>query len=356
MDEKKNKLIIWGYLGLMVAFIMMVTFGGDDSSHAPDATETHNEVAMEAPAAPEATHEAAVAEEKVHAEAPSKANEAEEHPAEEQENIAKEAPQVASTDTAEPHVDTTVAETSEAHAAVETAHGVKNPFEGKPSPDEAISLLKKGNQRFVHGESAHPHMNLARLLQAGSENQGDHAYATVITCSDSRVPVEAIFDAGIMDLFVIRVAGNVCDVDERGSIEYGLAHVNTPVLVVLGHTQCGAVTAVTQAVLGHGHKLERNIPALVDNIIPAVKKAMADHPEVKGMDIIPMAIEENIWTGIEELFMESPATRNLVAAGQVKVLGAIYDVGEGSIKWLPQEKSMEILKKVEENPKKASIE
>lgn len=367
MDEKKNKIILWGYLGLMVCFILLVTFGGEKKPHAPAATETHNEVAMEAPAAPEATHEAAVTEEKVHAETASQANEAEEHPAEEQENIAEEAPQVASTDTAEPHVDTTVAETSKAHtvvetahseehAAVETAHGVKNPFEGKPSPDEAICLLKKGNQRFVHGESAHPHMNLARLLQAGSENQRDHAYATVIACSDSRVPVEAIFDAGIMDIFVIRVAGNVCDVDERGSIEYGLAHVNTPVLVVLGHTQCGAVTAVTKAVLGQGHKLERNIPALVDNIIPAVKKAMADHPEVKGTDIIPMAIEENIWTGIEELFMESPATRNLVAAGQVKVLGAIYDVGEGTIQWLSQEKSMEILKKVEENPKKASIE
>ena len=367
MDKKKNKIILWGYLGLMVAFIMVVTFGGDDSSHTPAATETHNEVAMEAPAAPEATHEAAVTKEKVHAETASQANEAEEHPADEQKNITEEAPQVASTDTVEPHVDTTAAETSEAHAvvettpseahaAVETAHRVKNPFEGKPTPDEAICLLRKGNQRFVHGESAHPHMNLARLLQAGSENQGDHAYATVITCSDSRVPVEAIFDAGIMDIFVIRVAGNVCDVDERGSIEYGLAHVNTPVLVVLGHTQCGAVTAVTQAVLGNGHKLERNIPALVDNIIPAVKKAMADHPEVKGMDIIPMAIEENIWTGIEELFMESPATRNLVAAGQVKVLGAIYDVGEGTIQWLPQEKSMEILKKVEENPKKATIE
>jgi len=388
MDEKKNKIILWGYLGLMVAFILVVTFGGDDSSHAPTATETRNEVAMKAPTAPEITLETAVteenvpaetvAEEKAHAEPATLVTEAEEHPAQEQENVAEEEPQVVATDAVETHAVTTAAETSEAHAVVETAHseehaavetapseenvtadathGVKNPFEGKPSPDEAICLLRKGNQRFVHGESAHPRMNLARLLQAGSEDQGNHAYATVITCSDSRVPVEAIFDAGIMDIFVIRVAGNVCDVDERGSIEYGLAHVNTPVLVVLGHTQCGAVTAVTQAVLGQGHKLERNITPLVDNIIPAVKKVMADHPEVKGADIIPLAIEENIWTGIEELFMESPATRNLVAAGQVKVLGAIYDVGEGTIEWLPQEKSMEILKKVEENPKKASIE
>ena len=106
----------------------------------------------------------------------------------------------------------------------------------KPGPEKVIALLKEGNKRFIDRKSIHPHMDAARLAQAGSEDQGDHAYATVITCSDSRVPVELIFDAGIMDIFVIRVAGNVCDVDERGSIEYGLAHVNTPVLVVLGHT------------------------------------------------------------------------------------------------------------------------
>ena len=126
----------------------------------------------------------------------------------------------------------------------------------KPSPEKAIALLKEGNKRFIDGKSIHPHMDAARLAQAGSEDQGDHGYATVITCSDSRVPVELIFDAGIMDIVVIRVAGNVCDVDERGSIEYGLAHVNTPVLVVLGHTQCGAVTAVTHSVQGKGHALE----------------------------------------------------------------------------------------------------
>ena len=221
----------------------------------------------------------------------------------------------------------------------------------KPSPDETITMLKAGNARFVEGKSNHPHTDAARLHQAGTENQGNHAYATVITCSDSRVPVERVFDAGVMDIFVIRVAGNVCDVDERGSIEYGLAHVHTPVLVVLGHTQCGAVTAVTNAVLGTGHALERNIPPLVDNIEPAVRAAMASHPKVKGTDIIPYAIEQNVWQGIEELFMESPATRDIVKSGKAKVVGAIYDVGTGKVKWLPESNVAEILKKVEANPK-----
>jgi carbonic anhydrase len=222
----------------------------------------------------------------------------------------------------------------------------------KPSPDEAIKMLKEGNARFVSGKSNHPHTDAARLIQAGKENQGDHAYATIIACSDSRVPVERLFDAGIMDTFIIRVAGNVIDTDEAGSIEYGLAHVNTPVFVVLGHTQCGAVTAVTNEVQGHGHALEINIPPLVDNIIPAVQRAIAAHPESKGADVIPYAIVENVWQGVEDLFMRSPVSRELVKEGKAKVIGAIYDVGTGKIEWLPEEDVTKILDKVEKDPKR----
>ena len=223
----------------------------------------------------------------------------------------------------------------------------------KPAPDAAIQMMKEGNARFVANKSTNPHVDSARLILAGKENQGDYAYATVITCSDSRVPVERIFDAGVMDIFVIRVAGNVVDVDEAGSIEYGLAHVNTPVLVVLGHTQCGAVTAVANAVQGHGHALELNIPPLVDNIEPAVKRAIAANPQVAAADIIPYGIEENVWQGIEDLFKRSPATREIVKGGKAKVVGAIYDVGTGQVRWLPEAKVSDILQKVEKNPARA---
>lgn len=223
----------------------------------------------------------------------------------------------------------------------------------KKDPVRALRFLKEGNGRFSSGKAFHPHQDAARLLQAGTKNQGDYAIATVITCSDSRVPVEQIFDAGIMDIFVIRVAGNVCDTDEAGSIEYGLCHVNTPVLVILGHTQCGAVTAVTNAIQGKGHALERNIPALVDNIEPAVHRAMKQHPDVHGNAIIPYGIEENVYQGMEDLFMSSPATRNLVQSGKAIVIGAIYDVGTGKIQWLAQSKTKEILEKVNKNPKRA---
>jgi carbonic anhydrase len=223
----------------------------------------------------------------------------------------------------------------------------------KPTPHEALSMLKDGNARFVAGMPKHPHTDATRMKQAGTEDQGDYAYATVIGCSDSRVPVEQIFDAGIMDIFVIRIAGNVCNVDEIGSIEYGIAHVHTPVVVVLGHTQCGAVTAATEALQGARHPLERNIPPLLESIKPAVRQAMVKHPEVSGRALIPYAIEENVWHGIEQLFMKSPVTRNLVKEGRVKVVGAMYDVGTGKVSWLPDAQVSAILAKVEKNPNRA---
>jgi carbonic anhydrase len=213
-------------------------------------------------------------------------------------------------------------------------------------------MLQTGNERFYTGKATYPHADVARLALAGTENQGNHAYATVLTCSDSRVPVELIFDAGVMDIFVIRVAGNVCDTDEIGSIEYGLAHVHTPVLVVLGHTQCGAVTAVTHAMHGKKEPLERNIPPLVDNIIPAVKRAMNAHTDVHGDAIIPYAIEENVWQAVEDLFMQSPAVRMIVKSGKSKVVGAIYDVATGRVKWLPDGPVDAILQRAESHPDK----
>ncbi len=229
----------------------------------------------------------------------------------------------------------------------------KKVMKKKPSPAAALAKLKAGNRRFCRGRSVHPHITRKRLMQAGKEDQGDHAFATVITCSDSRVPVEILFDAGVMDIFVIRVAGNVCDTDECGSIEYGLAHVRTPVLVVLGHTQCGAVTAVTAAVQGKGHPLERNIPPLVDNIMPAVERAITQNPRRKGKALVAAGIEENVWQSIRDLFMASPASRKLVKSGKAKVVGAIYDVGTGAVKWLPESKTKKILREVEKSPNKA---
>jgi carbonic anhydrase len=222
----------------------------------------------------------------------------------------------------------------------------------KPSPREVLHMLREGNERFASGKPMHPHLSPARLRQAGTEDQGNHAFVTVIGCSDSRVPVESIFDVGVMDMFVIRVAGNVVDVDEAGSIEYGLAHVYTPVLVVLGHTQCGAVTAVYKNSTGRHANLERNIPALVDNISPAVQRALEGKTFASDAEAIDACIVENVWQGIHDLFHESPTARRLVRAGTSQVVGAIYDVGTGKIRWLDEKKPLVILEEVEKQPSK----
>lgn len=221
---------------------------------------------------------------------------------------------------------------------------------GKPTPDQALDMLKNGNRRFFTKTVQHPNTDGVRLLQAGTENQGEHAFATVLACSDSRVPVERIFDAGIMDIFTVRVAGNVMNVSETGTIEYGIAHVKTPVVVVLGHTQCGAVTAVTNSVEGNGGQLERNIPALVEPIIPAVLRAKRKAPSLNGKDITPIAIEENVYQSIATLFLKSPITRMMMNEGKIKVVGAIYNVSDGKITWLDDKRVYTALQKAEVSP------
>lgn len=223
----------------------------------------------------------------------------------------------------------------------------------KPSPQQALLMLKAGNARFLSGKPLRKHQDPARLQLAGIASQAEHAYATVLSCSDSRVPVETIFDAGIMDIFVVRVAGNVVKTDEAGSIEYGLAHVDTPLLVVLGHTKCGAVEAATAEVQGLDLVLERNIPPLLAPILPAVRTAMEAHPKVQGAAIVPYAIEQNVWQAINDLFLQSPATRQLVASKQVMVKGAIYNLASGKVHWLPQDKVAALLKKAEKDPHRA---
>ncbi len=196
----------------------------------------------------------------------------------------------------------------------------------KASPDQALSQLKKGNQRFASGGMTYPHLGKDRLAAVA---EGQQPWATVVSCSDSRVPVEEIFDAGLGDIFVVRVAGNVCDVDEVGSVEYGAEHLGTPVLVVLGHTACGAVTAVATDAVVHG-----SISPLIDNIKPAVQKAAKDNPGLSGKDLVTAAVTANVWQSIQDLLTASPIVRELVKEGKLKIQGAIYHLDDGKVEWL----------------------
>ncbi len=220
----------------------------------------------------------------------------------------------------------------------------------KPAPAEILKGLEEGNARFAEGKAIGSHRDPERIALAAASDQANFAVATVLSCADSRVPVELLFDAGIMDLFVVRVAGNVADVDEVGTIEYGLAHVRTPVLIVLGHSGCGAVKAVNQAAHGEGHALEKNIPPLVDNIGPAVKRAIAAHPDAKESEIVAFEVEENVWQAIHDVFLHSAAVREMAAANTVQVVGAIYDLPTGKVQWLDAKKPLEILAQVNKDP------
>lgn len=193
--------------------------------------------------------------------------------------------------------------------------------------DDAIGKLKDGNTRFSSGAATHPNSDSAR--RSSTALDGQKPYVTVLSCSDSRVPVETVFDAGIGEIFLVRVAGNVADVAEIGSMEYGVDHLGTPLLIVLGHTKCGAVTATVQEASVHGH-----IPVLVDKIVPAVEKAKAANPSLGREALVDEAIKANIWQAIEDTLTQSEIIRKHTIAEKVKVVGALYDIEKGTVTWL----------------------
>lgn len=205
------------------------------------------------------------------------------------------------------------------------------------SADEAFDKLKEGNERFVSGTMLYPNGDRARRFDTA---KGQTPFVTVLGCSDSRVPVEMLFDQGIGDTFVIRVAGNVCDTDEIGSIEYGVDHLGTPLLVVLGHEACGAVTAVVKKAEVHG-----SIPPLVENIEPAVEHAAKLHPRLSPDDLVPFAVRANVMQSIEDLLTRSDAVRARAAKHEVKIVGAVYDLETGKVSWLGEHPRMGTLLK-----------
>jgi carbonic anhydrase len=194
-----------------------------------------------------------------------------------------------------------------------------------PSALDVLDRLKEGNARYVAGELTLP--NLSAERRCDTSTAGQHPLATILSCADSRVPPEFIFDAGIGELFVIRVAGNVADTDEIGTAEYGAGHLHTPLIVVMGHGKCGAVTAVV-----NGADVGGSIPKLVDNIIPAANEAKKQG--YTGDRLIKAAIAANVRQSQADLLTKSAEIRELVESGKVMLVGAVYDLHNGTIQWL----------------------
>lgn len=218
-----------------------------------------------------------------------------------------------------------------------------------PSAADILERLKRGNDAFASGRATHPHQDASRLLEVA---QGQKPAVTFLSCSDSRVPVEVLFDQGIGDVFTVRVAGNVADTDELGTIEYGVDHLETPLLVVLGHTKCGAVTAVATGAKVHGH-----IPELVDNIAPAVSAVKAKSPEADPKTWVEPAIVANVFQSMADIIQKSEPVRARLKAGKVKIVGGVYSLDDGRVSWLGEHPDQAaLLEKGESTPEPAERE
>lgn len=194
------------------------------------------------------------------------------------------------------------------------------------TPEEALQALKDGNQRFLSGNT----LNQDWKAQIDKTAGGQAPYATVLSCLDSRVPPEILFDQGIGDIFVGRVAGNVESINMLGSFEFAKGVKGTKLLVVLGHTACGAVGGACQDVkLG-------TLTQLLAEIKPAVDIVQARHPNenVCEMPHVDEISEENVLRTVQDIREKSPIISELEAEGKLKVVGAMYDIKTGEVTWL----------------------
>jgi carbonic anhydrase len=206
-----------------------------------------------------------------------------------------------------------------------------SPEDTRPTADEALARLVEGNQRFFHGAvrtAAFRRETLANLAQ------GQRPYATILGCSDSRVPPEWVFDAGLGELFVIRVAGNVLSPEVAGSLQYAGAYLQTPLFVVLGHEGCGAIAAAL-ATKHHGKQFRSHVQLLLESVVPGLPDFEPDHsPEER----LSHAVENNVrWT--VRRILDSPEGRARVAQGHTKIIGAVYEIETGHVRFLAPEPS-----------------
>jgi carbonic anhydrase len=188
---------------------------------------------------------------------------------------------------------------------------------------EALEWLQAGNHRFVTGHPRHDHESMRRIAML---SEGQHPFATVLACSDSRVSPELVLDHGLGDLFMIRVAGNVVAEDEAGSIEYAVAHLDTPLILVLGHEGCGAVTAA----LGEFGDEPAELVALLEHITPA----LADLPaELSASERVHRGVEANVRQSVAQLRAMVQRV-NGPGATTPLVVGAVYGLEDGRVRVL----------------------
>ncbi|MFM0415491.1 carbonic anhydrase [Paraburkholderia aromaticivorans] len=189
-------------------------------------------------------------------------------------------------------------------------------------PAQALDRLMQGNARYAANTSSNKDYSAGRAARVSAQ----YPIAAIVGCADSRVAPELAFDQGPGDLFVVRVAGNFVNDDILASLEYGVEFLGVPLIMVLGHTQCGAVGA-TVKVLQEGARLPGHLPELVRAIRPAVRIAQAEH----GADLVAQTTIENVRLNTNRLTVSKPLIGPYVKSGKVKVVGGIYDLATGKI-------------------------
>ena len=195
--------------------------------------------------------------------------------------------------------------------------------ESSITPELALQKLMEGNLRYAEGNASHPHQSLEQRAELLS---GQHPFAVILGCSDSRVAPELIFDQGLGDVFVIRTAGEVVDNASLASIEYAVDHLGVPLVMVLGHDSCGAVTAAVQ-----GGEAEGHLGSLMDFIRPAVEQA---REAGEGSDLLNGSIDNNVFNIVEALKSSQPVLSEKVEAGELMILGARYRLDSGLVEIL----------------------
>lgn len=188
-------------------------------------------------------------------------------------------------------------------------------------PTAALARLREGNERFVAGRMIRPEQSPQTRIRLST---GQKPFAVVVSCSDSRVAPEVVFDQGLGDLFVVRVAGNIVDDAGLGSIEYAIEHLHTPLIVVLGHEKCGAVSATLEALQPPFERPHGALESLVDDIAPAVKKALTQEG-----DLLKNAILANIELSRDRINDDSVLRDNL-NSGAVRIVTGYYSLTDGT--------------------------
>jgi len=202
---------------------------------------------------------------------------------------------------------------------------------------DALDELRDGNRRFAAGEVGATSV-ASRAHQVGMSG-GQNPFAIVLACSDSRVPVELVFDQGFGDLFVIRVAGNVVAPSQIGSIEFAASQFGTKLVVVLGHSNCGAVIATLKELSLEQTHRSPNLRAIVDRVRPAIEPVLQAHTNSDEATLTGAAVRANILASVERLSHGSLILEQLVNEGELLIVGAEYSIETGKVEFFDENKS-----------------